>query len=323
MSVGRSDPTILITGAAGNLGGLLARRLAGSQLPLRLMVHRTPVHEDLRKAPNVEIVGADLARPETLAVAVAGARVVVHFAGVLFAPRPERFLAETNTLWFSNLLDACLEAGVSRLILVSFPHVEGATRPASPATGRLDREPVSAHARTRMEEERILFERTRERRMTPVVVRLGMVYGRGILMIEAARWLARRRLLAVWRRPTGIHLVATADFLAAMEAAIVEPGVEGIYHVGDDQPVTLQEFLDKACRIWDCPRPHRLPLWTIYSAAALCEFFAMVSGKPSPLTRDFITIGRVSYWGDTERARRELIPELEHPTLESGAETLL
>jgi hypothetical protein len=28
---------------------------------------------------------------------VRGADVIVHFAGVLFAPRPERFLAETNT----------------------------------------------------------------------------------------------------------------------------------------------------------------------------------------------------------------------------------
>ena len=43
------------------------------------------------------------------------------------------------------------------------------------------------------------------------------------------------------------NFISTADYLAATEAAIVKPGARGIYHVGDEKPVTLQEFLDKAC----------------------------------------------------------------------------
>ena len=66
-----------------------------------------------------------------------------------------------------------------------------------------------------------------------------------------------------------------------------------------------------------------MPLWTIYSAATLCELFASVANTRSPLTRDFIKIGRVSYFGDTGRAREELIPVLQHPTLSSGVSTLL
>jgi nucleoside-diphosphate-sugar epimerase len=312
----------LITGAAGNLGSLLARHLVSSGHDLRLMVHRTPLQDDLQKAQNVTTVRADLSRPETLEGAVEGVDVVVHFAGVLFAPRPEKFLPETNTRWFSNLLDACLEADVARIILISFPHVEGPTSSEAPAMGRLDREPVSAHARTRLEEERLLFQRTQNTGVEPVVLRLGMVYGRGVLMIEAARWLARHRLLAVWKEPTWIHLISVPDFLTAGEAAIARPGVEGIYHVGDDHPVTLQDFLDRTCRQWDLPEPHRLPVWTIYLAASLCELFALLTGRSSPLTRDFITIGRVSYFGDTRRARKELMPVLQYPSLESGIDTL-
>jgi nucleoside-diphosphate-sugar epimerase len=313
---------ILITGAAGNLGSLLARHLLTSGHELRLMYHRTSLAADLVAAPNVRAVKADLADPSTLPAVVGGADVIVHFAGRLFAPRPEGFLHETNTRWFSNLVTAAIDARVSRIILTSFPHVEGPTSVERPATGRLDRTPISVHAATRLEEERLLFERTKNTSTIPVMLRLGAVYGRGILMVEAARWLAKRRLLCVWREPTLFHLLSTADFLRAAEAAIFKTGVHGIYHVGDEQPVTAQEFLDAACRVWGYPAPRRLPFWMIYAAACVCEGVALVARTPSPLTRDFVRLGRVPHWGDTRRARAELIPELIYPTLESGLSTL-
>jgi len=315
--------TILITGAAGNLGGLLARHLQSKGYPLRLMFHNTPLMEDLADAPNVTPVQADLAKPETLEAAVREADVVVHFAGLLFAPWPQKFLPKTNTMWFANLLEACVQAQVHRVVLISFPHVEGKTSVDAPATGRLDADPISVHARTRLEEERLLLERAPTGGITPLVLRLGMVYGRGILMIDAARWLAEHRLLAVWKEPTWIHLLSTADFLAATEAAITVPEARGIYHIGDDRPITLQEFLAEACRVWQLSPPHKMPVWMIYAAATLCELFASVTKTRSPLTSDFIRIGRVSYYGDTRRAREELIPVLQHPTLSSGGSTLL
>ncbi len=315
-------PTILITGAAGNLGSLLAERLMDSDVELRLMVHRTPLPPHIESAANVTVVKADLADSSSLLQATDGATVVVHFAGVLFAARPEKFLPTTNTLWFSNLLSACLASRVSRLILISFPHVEGPTSVEAPATGRLDRTPESVHAQTRLEEERLLVDRTRGADTTPVILRLGMVYGKGILMVEAARWFARHRLLGVWKEPTAIHLISTDDYLSATHAAIMKPGIQGIYHLGDDQPTTLQHFLDEACRTWGLPKPWRMPIWMMNAAAWVFELFSWVTGEPSPLTRDFITIGRVSYFGDTSRARSELVRTLQYPTLESGLDTL-
>ena len=297
--------------------------MLSADVTLHLMVHKTPVSPELEAADNVTVVRADLARPETLGPAVRGADVVVHFAGVLFAPRPEKFLAETNTQWFNNLLTACLEEKVGRVVLISFPHVEGPSSVEHPATGRLDREPISVHAQTRLAEEKALMARTEGTATTPVVLRLGMVYGAGILMIEAARWLARHRLLGVWREPTWIQLVSIADFLAATQAAALSPEACGIYHVGDEQPITLQAFLDQACEIWGYGKPWRMPLWLIYAAAAFCEVGAFVLCKPAPLTRDFITIGRVSYWGDTARTRQELVGELVYRCFEDGKHTLV
>ena len=140
-------------------------------------------------------------------------------------------------------------------------------------------------------------------------------------MVEAARWLARHRLLAVWREPTIMQMLATEDYLARDRGAQSSSrDVQGIYHVGDEQPVTLQHFLDEACRgLGLRPSDARVPLWLVYLSAALCEAGAFVSGTPAPFTRDFIRIGRVSHWGDTRRARAELISELRYPTLELGS----
>ena len=135
-------------------------------------------------------------------------------------------------------------------------------------------------------------------------------------MVEAARWFARRRLLCVWPEPTLYHLLSPTDFVRAVEAAIVKPDVRGIYHVGDEQPVTLQQFLDEACRVWGCPRPMRVPFWMIFASAWLCECAATIARTSSPLTRDFVTLGRVPHWGDTRRTRQELVPELAHPAFE-------
>jgi len=45
--------TILITGAAGNLGSLLSRQLIPSGHELRLMYHRTPLPDDVARVDNV------------------------------------------------------------------------------------------------------------------------------------------------------------------------------------------------------------------------------------------------------------------------------
>jgi nucleoside-diphosphate-sugar epimerase len=310
---------ILITGAAGNLGSLFARHLLHQNIgQLRLMVFRRDVPADLRVAGRTEIVRADLSKRESLTNALKGVDVIVHFAGVLFKANPERFLGTTNTTYFENLVDAAKENGVRRIILMSFPHVEGPTSVEKPANGRLDGTPVSVHAKTRLEEERYLFSNVPE----PISLRVGMVYGRGILMIDAARWLARRRLLGVWRERTQIHLISKDDFCTACAAAITNQAASGIYHLGDEGNVSLQESLNLACRQWEVGRPWVMPLWLIYTAAELCELYSRFTGSVSPLTRDFIDIGRVSYYGDTERMRKDLLPVLKYRTIADGISTL-
>jgi nucleoside-diphosphate-sugar epimerase len=149
---------ILITGATGNLGSLLARHLLFHGVgPLRLMIFRRDVPADLKVVGKTEIVRADLSQRGSLAAAVKGVDILVHFAGVLFKANPEHFLNTTNTEYFKNLVDVAKENGVRRIILISFPHVEGPTSIENPAKGRSDGTPISVHAKTRLQEERYLF----------------------------------------------------------------------------------------------------------------------------------------------------------------------
>ncbi len=305
---------ILITGAAGNLGSRLAAHLLGSPHELRLLIHHHEPPAELRAHARVTIYRADLAKPETLTEACRSTDCIVHFAGILFAPRPEKFLPHTNLGYVQNLTTVARAAGVKKFILISFPHVEGETFPDRPATDRLDSSPNSVHAQTRLAAERHILDQFPQ----PVVLRAGMIYGRGMLMIEAARWLSHHRLLAVWRGPTWEHLLALPDFLSAVTAAVEGPNVSGIYNIADDQPVTLQEFLDTATTYWGYAKPWRCPRWSFYTAAVCCELFSGIFGTKSPLTRDFIRIGMVSSVADISRMKHELLPRLAYPTLKDG-----
>jgi nucleoside-diphosphate-sugar epimerase len=214
--------SICITGAAGNLGLLTARHLLDTtDCRLRLMIHKKPLPEDIARHQQVKVFPCDLAKPETLTECLRGSDVVLHYAGVLFKANPEKFLPITNTVYFQNLLSAAKEVNVSQMALVSFPHVEGHTSPENPSTDRLDKTPVSVHAKTRLEEERLLYEHYPD----GIILRVGMVYGAGILMPDAARWFARHLLLGIWKEPNIIHLISKTDFVEAVKNALIKDGI--------------------------------------------------------------------------------------------------
>lgn len=311
---------VLITGAAGNLGRLLSRHISKSEknLNLILMQHHKKIPDDISQFSSVTVRVADLSKPETLYECLDEADIIVHFAGVLFKSRPEKFLYETNVQYFKNLVAAAKDKKIKKLILISFPHVEGPTSRKEPATGKLNGNPVSVHAKTRLEEEKHLFKEIDN----PISLRVGMVYGKGILMIDAANWFAKRCILGVWKERTEIHLISKTDFCRAVVAAIKNDSAMGIYHIGDEGNDTLQSFLDVACDLWGYRKPWRMPLWLIYLAAHISEIISKMFNTKSPLTKDFIDIGRVSYFGDTSRFRTELLPKLLYRNIYEGLEEL-
>lgn len=313
--------TVLITGAAGNLGGLLAQHLKDTDVNLHLMTHHKNVEDNLTGKSNIKIFRADLSDKNSLEESLTGVDVIVHFAGILFKSNPEKFLPVTNTQYFGNLLDKAIEHKVKRIILISFPHVEGETYPEKPSTDRLDGMPSSVHARTRLEEEKLLFSREKKGCYEAVSLRVGMVYGKGILMIDAAMWFAKYYLLGIWKKPTNIHLISTIDFLESTKSAILKEGVKGIYNLGDEGRQTLQEFFDDITEFRGYHKPWRMPVWLIMLAAEVFELFSGIFGTRSPLTKDFIKIGMASYYGDTKKMRAELLTALKYKNYKEGINT--
>ena len=97
---------ILVIGGTGKVGRPLAETLAGRGVEVRAMTRSA---EPGKAAPGVELVEADLARPESLAPAFEGVERCY-----LLTP-----LAEKETELGTNAVEAAENAGVERIVLQS------------------------------------------------------------------------------------------------------------------------------------------------------------------------------------------------------------
>ena len=224
----------------------------------------------------------------------------------------------TQSKYVQNIVDAALSSGVRKFILISFPHVEGETSPGAPALGELDAHSTTLHSQTRLAAEQYLFRVCEGKSMKPLVLRAGVIYGRGVKLIEAARSLMRRRLLAIWCTPTWVHLLALPDFLRVVKIGIEKEELSGIFNICDDKPMLLQDFLDEIATHWGFKAPLRLPAFVFYWTAVLCEAFATIFHTRTPLTRDIVTMGMTSVVADTSRMKNEISATLLFPTLKQG-----
>src|SRR5437868_9961142 len=100
--------TILITGATGNVGGEVVRQFADNRIPVRALVRNRAKAAKL-KLPGVEIVEGDLAKPETLAPALAGVTQVL----LISSSEPRQ--AELQ----NNFIDAVKRAGRAHIVKIS------------------------------------------------------------------------------------------------------------------------------------------------------------------------------------------------------------
>jgi dihydroflavonol-4-reductase len=109
----------LVTGSTGFVGGQLCRALIKAGWQVRAF-HRPSSSLRLLEDLPVEHVLGDLTRPDSLHAAVQGVQVVFHAAAMLGGRSEDPGRMYTITVEGTRaLLDACLEAGVERLVHTS------------------------------------------------------------------------------------------------------------------------------------------------------------------------------------------------------------
>ena len=101
-------PTVAVTGATGRLGGRVARRLADRGIAQRLAV-RSP--ERAPQLPGATPVACRYDRPDQVRSALAGVETVLMVSGSETPDRVEQH---------RTFIDAAADAGVARLVYVSF-----------------------------------------------------------------------------------------------------------------------------------------------------------------------------------------------------------
>jgi NADH dehydrogenase len=111
---------IVITGASGYLGSHITRQLVEAGKPVRAMVRSKAFaqREGRLVGLDVELVEADVTRPETLAAAFKGAKAIVHTVAIAIE-KGGRTYEEINYRGTVNVVDAAKAVGVDRLIYIS------------------------------------------------------------------------------------------------------------------------------------------------------------------------------------------------------------
>ncbi len=150
--------TVLVTGAAGHVGANLVRALIKENRTVRALIRN-----DSRgvEGLGIEIVRGDILNYQNLLQAVKGCEIVFHLAASISIVGDRTGQVKlTNVNGTQNIVNACLETGVSRLVHFSsihayshFPLDQPVDEISPPADAR---SPV--YDRTKAENNRIVFQ---------------------------------------------------------------------------------------------------------------------------------------------------------------------
>ncbi|MCU0487684.1 MAG: SDR family oxidoreductase [Anaerolineales bacterium] len=113
---------ILITGATGHIGNVLARALIARGEKVRALILPG---EDCRSIQGLEIetISGDITQPGSLEKAMLGVGKVFHLAGIIsILPGKNKLLRLVNVQGTLNVLQACWKSGIERLVYTSSIH---------------------------------------------------------------------------------------------------------------------------------------------------------------------------------------------------------
>jgi len=122
---------ILVTGASGLVGSHLVAQLIRNGKKVKALYRS--VIPAIEAADQVEWVKGDILDVEVLAEAMVDVQQVYHCAAIVsFNPKKKAILHKTNIEGTANVVNACLDAGVQKLLFVSSVAALGRIRENTP-----------------------------------------------------------------------------------------------------------------------------------------------------------------------------------------------
>jgi nucleoside-diphosphate-sugar epimerase len=299
--------TVLITGATGQVGHAIARRLAGDGVEPRALV-RSP--ERARVLPEgVQPAFGDVTDAPSLRAALEGCTTVYHAAGI-----PEQWrrdageFTRVNVEGTRNVVEAALAAGVERFVYTSTDDVlvqaPGATFDESVVNANPGQTP---YQRSKQEADRIVTSAL-DRGLPAVFLHPAGVYGPAPFLVKGLNdllmQLARRKTPVLL--PGGMGVVYSDDVADGHLRAAADAPVGARYILAESfQPLTAIARAVAANQ----PRakvPRVMPLAVARAVSMAGERVAQVTGRPPMIPRSVLQFLERGARPSGARARSEL-----------------
>ncbi|MGI9059256.1 MAG: NAD-dependent epimerase/dehydratase family protein [Ktedonobacteraceae bacterium] len=306
---------VLVTGAAGFLGGHLVDMLVEQNYAVRAMVRPSEDASRLYALKNVEVVLGDLTDEASLKRAVRDVQRVFNVAAKTGPWGTEDTYRAINVQGLADLIHASLDAGVQRFVHTSSitvygHHLQGIVTEDDPFHAE-----DNPYSRTKIAGEKLIANLVKDKAASVVIVRPGWIYGprdsasfgRFVAMVEAGKGF----LLG-----SGKNIVPVV-YVRDVAQGLIKAGEAGnetigrAYTIADDHRVTQAEYLNT---IADClhvpPVSLKLPYTAMYLAGRSAELAWQAMGRrnaaPPPVTTYGVTLLGSDQMFSIGRARQEL-----------------
>ncbi len=300
--------TIVLTGATGKLGGVVARALLDAGHALRLIVRPgSKGTHSLPRSHRVKVFLADLSDASSKSVlteACRGADEIVHIAGLVDFTSSHRVLWHANVESMHHLLSAANACHVKRFILCSSTAVY--RRPTYlPVDERQPFTPVNEYGKSKVEAEKLL----KESGIPYLILRPTVIYGPQFSeqfhpLISAV---ARGKATLVGGGGNRIAFIHVNDLAKAFVAAVNSRVVNEDFIIASDEHLTQKkafELVARALRVRPPSRSTALPV--ALAAAHAHKLFSRLTGKPAKIVPETIRSMAENRWFDIRKAKRLL-----------------
>ena len=305
---------ILVTGATGFVGSVLMPELFGKygqENVAALVLPGDPLPRTWRD-PGVRLFEGDIRDRPSVARAVEGHTHVVHLAGFISYWKGDTDrLDEINVDGVRSIVEACLSAGVRRLVHVSSVGAIGFDRTGLPAdeSTPFNWPPDILYMTSKRRGQDIVEQAVRERGLRAVILNPASIMGpgdhsRGTPHNELYRRISRGPLIGSFAG--GLAVVDVRDLVAVILKALEGRGRDGESYlvVGANLPYRdVIRLIARACGRRAYPFPVPAPLLT--AAGRALEGISRVSRRRPLLTGSY---GRLSGWTayyDNTKSRAE------------------